>query len=81
MKFNVYIDDVLLQKPDGSGDITPKDVPAFNLRAAEEMIVEDDMDMIERTGIKASIYLACETRHFHDLSNRNIRIEKAEKTK
>lgn len=78
MKFHVFIDNILLRKPDGSEEITKRDISKFDLRAAEAMIIEDDMAMIKKSNIKASIHLARETRHFRELSNRNIRVERVE---
>ena len=82
MKFHVFIDDVLLQKKNGSTEIKPKDIYKMDtLTGTEENLIIEDMYMIETFNTKPSIHLACEMRHFRDLSNRNIRVERVEETK
>ena len=82
MKFNIYIDGVLLRTPDGSTELEPRDILIMDkVSAGEEMLIMDDIAMIERSGIKASIHLANQAKHFHDLSNRSIKVEKMEEEK
>ena len=65
MKFQVYIDGTPIQELN-------------NATKGEQMIIQDDLAMLVKSGIKASIHLASDRSPYNDLSNRNIRVERIE---
>ena len=79
MKFHIYIDEKLLHKSNGSAEMDQDDIYyGIPMTKGERMTIWDDMAMLERSNMKASIHLAVDRSPYNDLSNRNIRVEKVE---
>lgn len=79
MKYHIYINEELLPNSNGSFEMGRYDTYyGLPLTEGERMIIKDDMAILERSNMKASIHLAVDRSPYNDLSNRNIRVEKIE---